>query len=135
MLRLALAICLAALALPAAAQSSGATADVATALQADQDSRINVSVRLASDAQAYYLKPSAFGGGDGSFDGISLSALEYRVNEKGYYVRRTESGAVHTFTLRLRDGVVTITAASDQAEGTITTVVTGPTVQDISVTY
>ncbi len=50
-------------------------------------------LRLASEARGYYLKPRMFGGGGGSYDGISLSALGYSRDEEpnGDFTVRCES--------------------------------------------
>ena len=135
MLRLALLACLSVLALPVSAQQASEPAQKAADLQrADVDDRINAGVRMASDSQAYYLKPHDFGGGEGSFDGLSLTAIEYPVNEAGRYVRLSgDGGGTQTYTLDHRDGVVTIEAVSDRYDPVVRVVVSGPTVNDISV--
>lgn len=137
MIRLALLLCLSLFALPAAAQESRAPAsgEVADAQRADQDERINVSVRMASDAQAYFLKPTEFNGGNDSFEGVSLKTLQYRINGDGHHVRASDNGATHTYALDLTDGVVTIVASSDQHESVIRTTVTGPKVENISISF
>jgi hypothetical protein len=54
--------------------------------QANLDALVNQAVRIGSDAQAYYLKPAAFGGGDRSFDGISFERMGYFVESDSNFV-------------------------------------------------
>lgn len=49
--------------------------------KANADAMVNDGVRIASDAQAWVLKPQAFGGGNGSPSGLTLAALGYSVAE------------------------------------------------------
>ena len=48
--------------------------------KANSDALVNDGVRIASDAQAWNLKPAAFGGGDGSFEEVSLPKLGYTLS-------------------------------------------------------
>ena len=45
--------------------------------KANVDAMVNDGVRIASDAQAWALKPAQFGGGAGSFASIDLTKLGY----------------------------------------------------------
>ncbi len=51
--------------------------------KANSDALVNGGVRIASDAQAWVLKPAAFGGGDGEPDNVDLTALGYTLNGNG----------------------------------------------------
>lgn len=54
--------------------------------KANSDALVNDAIRIASDAQAWKLKPAAFGGGaaaDG-FTGITLTQLGYEVSNDEY---------------------------------------------------
>ena len=58
--------------------------------KANSDALVNDGIRIASDAQAWALKPTAFGGGDGDFvksDGtnMDLSDLGYQPDADGVY--------------------------------------------------
>jgi len=58
--------------------------------KANSDAMVNDGVRIASDAQAWRLKPAAFGGGASNatatpFTGLTLAALGYSVNTAGVY--------------------------------------------------
>ncbi len=45
--------------------------------RSNADALVADAVRIASDAQAWSLKPTAFGGGDGSFEGAAFERLVY----------------------------------------------------------
>lgn len=49
--------------------------------KANADALVNDAIRIASDAQAWLLKPAAFGGGagDGDFSSFSLEQVGYEV--------------------------------------------------------
>ena len=47
--------------------------------KANADALVNDGVRIASDAQAWVLKPTAFGGGNGDPTNVELSSLGYEV--------------------------------------------------------
>src|SRR6056297_752638 len=55
--------------------------------KANSDALVNDAVRIASDAQAWKLKPAAFGGGAGvaGMTGFSLQQTGYEVNTDGDY--------------------------------------------------
>ena len=52
--------------------------------KANSDAMTNDVIRIASDAQAWNLKPTAFGGGNGSFVGVTLEKLGYTVTSGNY---------------------------------------------------
>lgn len=76
--------------------------------KANADALVNDAIRIASDAQAWNLKPTAFGGGGGSFDGITLEKLGYQTTEDA----NTYENLNGKFVLAENGGVVTITATS-----------------------
>jgi hypothetical protein len=49
--------------------------------KSNQDALVNDGVRIASDAQAWALKPTAFGGGNGSLAGADFGDLGYVVGD------------------------------------------------------
>ena len=51
--------------------------------KANSDAMVNDGVRIASDVQAWVLKPQAFGGGDGDPSQASLASLGYEVTGTG----------------------------------------------------
>lgn len=54
--------------------------------KANADALVNDAVRIASDAQAWKLKPAAFGGGasDDDFSNFSLAQIGYEVTDGKY---------------------------------------------------
>ncbi len=55
--------------------------------KANSDALVNDAIRIASDAQAWKLKPAAFGGGANKtgMDGLTLQQLGYEVNASDTY--------------------------------------------------
>ena len=51
--------------------------------KANADAITNDVIRIASDAQAWALKPTAFGGGNGAFTGVTLEKLGYETTGSG----------------------------------------------------
>ena len=90
--------------------------------KANADALVNDGVRLASDAQAWALKPKAFGGGDGDFGGIAISQLGYE-STSGVYENINGKFAFTTITSG-SPGSVEITGCSLQSyDGTYNQVV------------
>jgi hypothetical protein len=77
--------------------------------KSNADALVNDVVRIASDAQAWNLKPAAFGGGAGAFSGLSFEQLGY-VSALGVYTNLNGK-----FQLSgIAAGTVTITACDEQ---------------------
>ena len=53
--------------------------------KANNDALINDGIRIASDAQAWALKPTAFGGGDGEYTGLTMDVLGYQPDANDVY--------------------------------------------------
>ena len=51
--------------------------------KSNSDAITNDVIRIASDAQAWNLKPAAFGGGNGTFTGVTLEKLGYLLGANG----------------------------------------------------
>ncbi|HEX8298612.1 MAG TPA: hypothetical protein VF594_05565, partial [Rubricoccaceae bacterium] len=51
--------------------------------KANSDAMTNDVIRIASDAQAWNLKPTAFGGGNGAFTGVTFEKLGYAMSGTG----------------------------------------------------
>ena len=51
--------------------------------KSNSDAITNDVIRIASDAQAWALKPAAFGGGNGKFDTVGLEKLGYTLATNG----------------------------------------------------
>ena len=56
--------------------------------KSNQDAMVNDGIRIASDAQAWALKPEAFGGGEGKFDRPDLRTLGYAEDTTGLLERK-----------------------------------------------
>jgi hypothetical protein len=52
--------------------------------KANADALVNDGVRIASDTQAWVLKPAAFGGGNGAPEGVNFTSLGYNVTDGKY---------------------------------------------------
>ena len=75
--------------LPADASESARREAAQRAQRQKQDNLealINGAVRVASDAQAWMLRPRAFGGGDGAFTEVELEKLGYVTEHDGSYL-------------------------------------------------
>ncbi len=69
----------------------------ANALEQKRNEVINECTLLASEAQRYYRRPTALGGGGKSFTGWSVPS-QYSVTEVGSFVATTISGQGVTIT-------------------------------------
>ncbi len=99
--------------------------------KSNADALVNDVVRIASDAQAWNLKPAAFGGGAGAFSGLSFEQLGY-VSALGVYTNLNGK-----FQLSgIAAGTVTITACDEQVnfDNLIVAAVTGTAPTDIATT-
>ncbi len=88
--------------------------------KANSDALVNDGVRIASDVQAWTLKPAAFGGGDGVPTSVSLAKLGYNVDADSKY---TNLNGV--FTLTPTASLVTISGSSASNNNYITVGVYG----------
>ena len=99
--------------------------------KANADALVNDGVRIASDAQAWALKPTAFGGGDGSLVGVDFLDLGYALGGNG--CGTAEYGNLNgCFTMTNALGLVTITGTNDRHENTVTVTVVGTNPEDIT---
>ena len=97
--------------------------------KANSDALVNDCIRVASDAQAWKLKPAAFGGGAATtgWTGLSLAQLGYEVDGSGNY--NNINGA---FTVTATAGSFEITAISASNLNQAVVTVTGTTSDDIA---
>ena len=113
--------------------------------KANADALVNDAIRIASDAQAWKLKPQAFGGGQAEtgFENMTLSQLGYTVGDNSYTTATAGAADFENlngvFEIAATATELTITATSYEADGTtpvnvVTTVVTGTTPGDITTT-
>jgi len=103
--------------------------------KANSDAVTNDVIRIASDAQAWNLKPTAFGGGDGSFTGVSLTALGYELAQNG--AAATAYGnlnGAYSVTPAADGSSVTIVGCNSDTGNSIQAVVAGTGPEDITTT-
>ncbi len=93
-------------------------------LKSNKDALVNEAVRIATDIQAWKLKPAAFGGGGGSFDGfnwakISVSDENVDGNDAsdGEAAYKTPWGNI---TFDAEDGTLSLTDLNGNNVGTVT---------------
>ncbi len=101
--------------------------------KANSDALVNDAIRIASDAQAWNLKPTAFGGGNGSFTGIKMAGLGYDATSGVY----DNLNGKYAFTA-IADGSITVTGCSLSKIGDswnqVTAVVGGTAPENIQTT-
>ena len=99
--------------------------------KANADALVNDAIRIASDAQAWKLKPQAFGGGangvDTDFAAFSLEQVGYTVDASGDYVNLNG-----TFTVTGDANGLTIQAINAANANQVDVAVTGTTTDDIT---
>ena len=113
--------------------------------KANADALVNDAVRIASDAQAWKLKPAAFGGGASgddadnnnftSLDGATgFQQLGYELSDgTDGCTADTEYGNLNgCFSLAGSDGTLTITGKNTQSENQVVVTVVGTSPENIS---
>ena len=103
--------------------------------KANSDALVNDAVRIASDAQAWKLKPKAFGGG-GDTDKDNFSGLGTDVEQLGYEIGSQEGCDTYgnlngCFTIAGTDGLLTITGISTANGNQVVVEVEGTSPGDI----
>ncbi len=102
--------------------------------KANADALVNDAIRIASDAQAWMLKPTAFGGGNNScattcdWSGVSFAQLGYPVTSGAY------SNLNGSFTVAASGATLTITSTSTANGNQVTVALTGTSPNDIATT-
>ena len=110
--------------------------------KANADALVNDAIRIASDAQAWKLKPQAFGGGASvaGWTGLNLTQLGYTVGDNSYTAHTAGAAEFEnlngTFAVTAAAASFTIVGTSydsdDSPINVVTTVVTGTTPADIA---
>jgi hypothetical protein len=101
--------------------------------KANADALVNDAIRIASDAQAWKLKPKAFGGGGDLTDPIDFTGLQFV--QLGYEVDAgVYSNLNGDFTLVATATEVTITGINVQNGNQVVVEVTGTKPADIETT-
>lgn len=98
--------------------------------KANADALVNDAIRIASDAQAWKLKPAAFGGGGSlvgatNFDGLTFEQLGYEVDASKYINLNGE------FTMAATTSSVVITGTNAANNNQVVVTVTGTKPEDI----
>ncbi|MEM8557001.1 MAG: hypothetical protein AAGG50_04085 [Bacteroidota bacterium] len=99
-------------------------------VKANADAQVNDAIRIASDAQAWNLKPTAFGGGNGAFTGLTLAKLGYEVTSNTRYTNLNGEYNIHTVSAT---GFY-IVGCNDSLDTQVVMHVTGTTPNDITTT-
>ena len=111
--------------------------------KANADAMVNDVIRIASDAQAWKLKPQAFGGGaaETGFNNVSLAQLGYTTGDNDYTAHTAGDDDFENlngvFTLTAGDDLTIVGVSYDSDDAvvnTVTTIVTGTTPGDITTT-
>lgn len=84
--------------------------------KANSDALVNDGVRIASDTQAWVLKPQAFGGGNGSFADVTFQQLGYNASDNTAGATYSNLNGEFQLSAITADGV-TITGCSTEASG------------------
>ena len=111
--------------------------------QANADQMVNDAIRIASDAQAWKLKPGAFGGGASAtnWTGLDFGQIGYAVGDNNLTAHTAEATDYENlnaaYALSASGGTLTITGNSYEPDGTtalntVVVTVTGTTPGDIS---
>ena len=102
--------------------------------KANSDAITNDVIRIASDAQAWNLKPQAFGGGNGSFTGVTLTKLGYTLGTNG--AKTTAYGNLNGGYSLTEDSAtqITILGCSTAQKNSVQAVVKGTGPSDITTT-
>lgn len=97
--------------------------------KANADALVNDGVRIASDIQAWVLKPAAFGGGAGDFSSVSFTDLGYTVTS-GQYTNL--NGDFNMAASAAGAQIVGCSLSSSSLDNVVTIDVTGTTPNNIS---
>lgn len=113
--------------------------------QANADQMVNDAIRIASDAQAWKLKPGAFGGGASAanWTGLNFGQIGYTEGDQGLHPGTAAEADQYenlngVYDIALDGAELTITGTSFDGNGdalnTVVVVVDGTTPADITTT-
>ena len=104
--------------------------------KSNQDALVNDGVRIASDAQAWALKPSAFGGGNGTFTGVDFTDIGYTVGDNASTTQTAGATAYENingvFTMAASGTGILITGSNTSNANTVYVRVCGTDQSDIT---
>ena len=98
-------------------------------VKSNGDQLVVDGIRIATDAQAWYQKGTAYGGGAGSYTGLSLQAIGWQTNLEGDY--ENPYGSWEITTVEEQRFLLEGTAVGDPPFNTICVQVTGSDPEDI----
>jgi hypothetical protein len=101
--------------------------------KANSDAIVNDVIRIASDAQAWNLKPTAFGGGNGSFTGVDLQKLGYTTTGTGATMNYNNLNGDYRIN-PVAAASITITGCNATRGNNVVAVVAGTGPNDITTT-
>lgn len=99
--------------------------------KANADALVNDAIRIASDAQAWKLKPAAFGGGaqTAGWTGLTFEQLGYEVNGDGDY---ENLNGVFEMTAGTNVVITASSHASSNLDNSVTVTVEGTSADQIT---
>ena len=97
--------------------------------KANMDAMVSDALRITSDAQAWYLKPTAFGGGEGDFVGLTLGVLGYDTGSTTTY---SNINAYYGMSVASGGASMTITGCDVPKTDLVRVTVAGPEEGDIT---
>ena len=97
--------------------------------KANMDAMVSDALRITSDAQAWYLKPTAFGGGEGDFENLTLDVLGYDTGTSSTY---SNINANYGMTVASGGASITIKGCDEAKTDLVNVTVVGPTEPDIT---
>ena len=101
-------------------------------VKSNGDQLVVDGIRIATDAQAWFYKGSAYGGGNGSFEGLTLEKIGWRTNGDGEYENPYGSWAIPAATVESGRFLLEGTAVGDPPFNTICVLVLGASPNDIN---
>ncbi|MFN3597831.1 MAG: hypothetical protein ACK41D_11240 [Rubricoccaceae bacterium] len=101
--------------------------------KANADAIVNDVIRIASDAQAWNLKPTAFGGGNNTFTGVDLQKLGYTATGSGAAMNYNNLNGDFRITA-VAPGSITIVGCNAARGNRVQAVVSGTGPSDITTT-
>ena len=99
-------------------------------VKSNGDQLVVDGIRIATDAQAWYQKADAYGGGAGTYTGLTLERMGWQTNGAGEY--ENSFGTWDISTVETQRFLLEGTAVGDPPFNTICVVVVGADPEDIT---
>ena len=100
--------------------------------KANADAMTNDVIRIVSDAQAWNLKPAAFGGGNGVFTNVTLAKLGYTSTGSGTSETYTNLNGSYTFCAAPAASLLKVKGVNASRKNGVTASVAGTGPNDIT---